>query len=304
LIYNKPPLTYEEQSDLLLSRGLIADEKELICILKNVNYYRLSAYLYPFRTLGNQEESFKPGTTLDKVWNIYNFDRQLRILVMDAIERVEVGLRTQMTYQFSHLFGPFGYIESKNLPKLDQDKFEKWLFEVREETKRSKETFVDHFRDTYGDNHKDLPIWMMSEIISFGKLLTFFNGVPDSIKKDIARYYGIEDLILKSWIGTLNVIRNICAHHGRLWNRELGFKPFVPRPKKYPEWHTPFSIANNRIFSVLTILRYLLYVIVPQSHWYERLIKLLKDYPDIPLEPMGFHDNWQDHQIWKSGDLI
>ena len=77
--YTKPPLTFEQQADLLISRGLIADKSTLITRLKSVSYYRMSGYLYPFR---NPNDTFKPGTTLDRIWQRYTFDRQLRLSVL------------------------------------------------------------------------------------------------------------------------------------------------------------------------------------------------------------------------------
>jgi len=294
--YSKPPLTFEEQADLILSRGLIANREELIYILKNVNYYRLSAYLYPYRNTNN---TFKKDTTLKLIWRHYTFDRQLRIIVMDAVERVEVSIKTQLIYHFAHKYGPFGYLDNTNLPKLDFNKFNYLINDLRSETKRSRETFKSHFVNKYGDEHNDLPIWMLVEIMSFGKILTLFNGVEDEIRRKIAREYSIEDRMLQSWLGAINVIRNICAHHGRLWNRELGYKPIIPREKKYPEWHNPAPLKNNRIFIILTILKYFINKIAKNSKWDVRLKKLLNEYSNISIKPMGFPDNWNEYILWK-----
>src|SRR6266508_2779501 len=97
--YPKQALTFEQQADLLISRGLIADRNLLINRLRSVNYYRFSGYLYPFR---NSDDTFHSGTTFEKVWRHYTFDRRLRVIVMDAIERVEVAVRTQTVYHFVH----------------------------------------------------------------------------------------------------------------------------------------------------------------------------------------------------------
>jgi abortive infection bacteriophage resistance protein len=294
--YDKPPLSFEEQADRMIQRGLIADRSLLVERLKQVNYYRLSGYLFPYR---QPDDRFKPGTTFEKAWRHYAFDRRLRILVMDAVERVEVGIRTQLIYNLSHQFGPFGYCDFGSFPKLEKKQYDKWIKELREEAERNREIFVEHFRDRYGDKHKDLPLWMIGEIMSFGKILTIFNGCADSVRRSIAREYGVEDLILKSWLGALNVIRNVCAHHGRLWNRELGYKPYIPREQKYPQWHIPVKIPQNRIFGILTILRYLLKIIAPQSRWESRLLALLEEYPEISRWSMGFPDNWKDSLLWK-----
>ena len=296
--YRKPPLTFEQQADLLLSRGLQADKAVLITRLQAVNYYRLSAYLYPFRQKASDQ--FRDNTTLDLVWRHYTFDRQLRILVIDAIERIEVAVRTQLVYHFAHCRGAFGYLDRTFFPKLGHDRYQNWIEDMKDEVKRGRETFIQHFEAKYGDCHGLPPLWMMCEVMSFGKMLTLFNGVDDGIRRKIAREYGVEDKILQSWLGALNVIRNICAHHGRLWNRELGFKPYIPQSRKHPQWHDPVSVTNNRLFAVLTILKYLLVKVAPTSRWDNRFRDLLKCYPQIRLSAMGFPDKWESHVIWRN----
>lgn len=297
LEYTKPPLTFEAQADLLLTRGLRADKDQLVFRLSTINYYRLSAYLYPFRNEDN--ETFRPDTSFDLVWRYYTFDRQLRVIVMDAIERVEVAVRTQLIYHLCHRCGAFGYTNKDNVPKMNGEQFGNWLSDMKEETGRSKETFIRHFRGKYGDCHELPALWMLGEVMSFGKMLTLFNGVDDELRRIIAREYGIEDLVFRSWLEVLNMVRNICAHHGRLWNRELGLKPKVPRRNKHPEWHLPVEVRNNRLFAVLTILEFMRKKVAPTSKWKRRLTDLFRNYPEIPLNLMGFPDNWEQCGIWS-----
>ncbi len=299
--YAKPPLTFQEQADLLLARGLRADRELLIARLKAVSYYRLSGYWFPFRQ-SNPDQKFKPGTSLETIWKRYTFDRRLRLLIMDAIERVEVAVRTSLIYHLSHGHGPFGYTDPVNLPNISPRVHADLLKKIKKETQRSKETFVTHFNEKYGDCHEHLPIWMASEIMTFGMLLTLFRGVKTSIKQEIAREYGVTDKVLESWLSALNAVRNICAHHGRLWNRELGYKPMIPKKRKHPEWHEPVAVGNNRIFAILTVLKYLMRQIAPQSSWPERFYKLLAAYPEIPFWPMGFPKNWRECGIWGANE--
>ena len=297
--YSKKPLTFEQQAELLVARGLETDVESLVARLRTVNYYRLSGYLHPFR---NPDDTFRSGTTLQTVWRRYVFDRRLRLLVLDAIERVEVAVRTQLIYELSHETGAFGYTDAANLPKLTGDRFAHFLKRVEDETQRSHEQFVKHFHQKYGDQHEHLPLWMAAEIMPFGVLLTLFTGVKPQIKRRIASQYRIADTVLHSWMGSINVVRNICAHHGRLWNRELGFKPLIPHPRKHPEWHTPVPVASNRVFAILTILRYMLWFVAPQSGWPARVHMLLAEYPDIPRAPMGFPADWETCPIWSRNE--
>lgn len=291
--YTKPPLTFEEQADLLLHRGLIADRGILLARLRSVSYYRLSGYTFPFRDGG---DTFRSGTTLDEVWARYTFDRRLRLMVMDAIERVEVCVRTELVYCLAHDQGAFGYLDADNLPGMTADMHERFLDELRKEYKRSSETFIKHFRDSYGEPHELPPYWMITELMTFGTLLTLFRRSPATVKRRIAARFGVADKVLESWLGALNVVRNICAHHARLWNRELGFKPMIP--KKDPRWHDPVEIPDDRIFGILTILKYLLDDIAPQSEWPNRLADLQTCYPSIPMRSMGYPDAWESCPVW------
>jgi abortive infection bacteriophage resistance protein len=223
----------------------------------------------------------------------------LRLLTLDAIERVEVAIRSQLAYHLAHFIGPFGYVKPANLPKLDSDQFGKFLTRVYDETKKSPEEFVEHFHNKYGDKHSYMPIWMAIEIMPFGMFYTLFKGVAPTLKQTLASPYDVTDTVLSSWLGALNSVRNICAHHGRLWNRQLGFRPMIPNNRKYPQWRSPVAIPSDRVFGVLTILRYLLVKIAPQSKWRERLFTLLAEYPDIPRGPIGFPPDWEKCPIWQ-----
>ncbi len=144
--YTKPSLTYEEQADVLISRGLLADRDILIATLQNVNYYRLSGYLYPFR---NTDDSFLDGTTLDIVWRRYRLDRRLRFLLLDAIERVEVALRSRIVYHFVHKHNAFTYLNKIYLPNLNQTRYDEFKQKLATEISRSKEKFIIHFNRKY-----------------------------------------------------------------------------------------------------------------------------------------------------------
>jgi len=300
MIYKKPSLSFEQQADLLISRGLQADRQELIAKLRAVNYYRLSGYWYPFRHPGN--EAFKPNTTLNKIWRRYVFDRHLRLLAMDAIERVEIAVKTSIIYHHSHAYGPFGYTASVYLPKLDSERYSSFMVKITEATSRSKEAFVEHFKKTYGDTHSLLPLWMAAEIMTFGMMLTMFRGLESKLQQAIAREYGIADKVLLSWLVAINTIRNVCAHHGRLRDRVLDYTPMIPRANKHPQWHDPVNIPQDRIFGIFTILKYMMNIIAPQSRWSTRFKSLLEEYSEIPIASMGMADNWKQCPIWNNSE--
>lgn len=295
--YNKPALSFEQQADQLLSRGFQADRAQLIETLRRVSYYRLTAYWHPFK---RPDDTFAPGTTLDKIWRRYTFDRQLRLLVMDAIERVEVAvLRTLMVEQHVGKYGPFGYRDARNFrPEFAGADHQRMVDELDDAMKRSREPFVDHFRTKYF-SEPGLPLWMAAELASFGTLFTFYRSLHLPEQKQLAGQLGLPANVLQSWLFCLNYIRNLCAHHSRLWNRELSIRPLVPDLKNNPEWHQPAAPDNRRTFAVLTLLRWLLRKIAPQSRWADRLRELLNNYSDIPLNLVGFPAGWETSPVWN-----
>jgi hypothetical protein len=100
--FTKPATTQEEQVALLQKRGMIIDDVQAACFhLQHINYYRLGAYWLPFE-VNHATHDFKAGTNFTTVLTLYNFDRELRLLVIDALERIEVSMRTQWTYYMAH----------------------------------------------------------------------------------------------------------------------------------------------------------------------------------------------------------
>lgn len=303
--YEKPPLSFEQQADRLLLRGLLADRNELITRLEAVNYYRLSGYLYPYR---QADHHFAPGTTLEKIWRIYTFDRRLRVLILDAIERIEVSVRTKLVYHLAHHVpshanepsGAFGYLDIKCFPGFKKaGEFLKWRSKLAAETERAKsERFVQHFRSKYGDQHHELPIWAVAELMSFGAVLTMASNVAPEIKTQVAGEYGFPDEHFISWLRALLVLRNACAHHDRIWNRESG-KPAKPQRNKFPLWHQGPQMPNDRTGYLLTICYFWLGKITNTSAWRSRLFALFDEFSEIPLEPIGLPANWREHPLWK-----
>ncbi len=304
--YKKSFLSFNEQADLLISRGLLADKEILINRLSSVNYYRLSAYMYPFRL---DDDMFKPNTTLDLIWSNYCFDRKLRILILDAIERVEVSIKTDIAYYLSKETSPFSFFEYESFPNFYKNKndnerkeeYKKLLEKINQEVKHSREEFVKHYIEKYDKKFIKLlesdiyvlPNWMTVELLSFGVVKTLFKGLPNNIKKSIAKKYNVSSSILESWLQTIQIVRNICAHHGRIYNRNLSYIPKIPK-----NWKDINNIPNNKIFCILTILNYLLNIIDSESTWSRKLVNLLKENLDIPLNVMGFNDDWYNLSIW------
>lgn len=233
--YTKPPLTFADQLELLQGRGLqVPDPARAEHWLSHISYYRLSAYMLPFK----DGENFRPGTTFDQVAGLYIFDRKLRLILLDAIERIEVALRTFLTYELSHQYGVFGHTDPTRFsPRFGHDRF---MEHLRKAERDSKETFVSHYRGKY-TSEEHLPVWMATELISLGQLSRLYTACNPSIKRRFARRLNTGDPIVSSWLHSLSYVRNVCAHHSRLWNRELAIKPMLPVLS--PAW--PYRIRSN-----------------------------------------------------------
>lgn len=301
--YNKPALTFHDQANLLISRGLIVNNPlELETYLQNTNYYRLSGYWYIFKTVDpvSGNEIFKPGTTFTMIQERYEFDRRLRLLIMDAIERIEVAIfRTRMVEIHSMQYGPFGYSQFNNYnPKFTQADFQKLMTDISEDELRSREEFINRYRTKYS-SEKYLPFWMVTELMSFGQLLTLYRNQDFTLKKILASQFNLYSMVLDSWLLTLNYIRNCCAHHARLWNRPLPLRVKLPDKKQDSRWYSPVQIPNNNIFSILTLILYLLNFILPINPWNNSIQQLFAAFPMIPLHSMGFPNNWQGSPLWK-----
>ncbi len=297
--FSKPGLSLNKQVELLQSRGMGGDTSVIHRRLHAVNYYRLSAYWHTFKVKTDNEQ-FLTGTHIDIVWDRYIFDRALRVLAMDAIERFEICVRTRLAYELAIRHGPFGYSENVDVLYRDDSKTRKDFFErlAIDIDKQKRERFVAHFLKTYKGSHDFPPIWVAVEVMTFGGTFSLYKGCVRAIQREVAQSFGVAPKVLQSWLSTLNQARNICAHHGRLWNREFGIKPMIPRDAL---WHTPVEVGNDRLFGVLTVLAHIVTRVAPRSQWQARVGQLLDKHPDVPRDQMGFPERWKEHPVWARG---
>lgn len=296
--FTKTPKTFQEQLALLESRDMvIADHDSAIHYLKHLNYYRLRGYWLPLEA-DLHSHQFKPGTTFEDALNLYIFDRELRLLLIDAIERIEVSLRTQWAYNFSHQHGAHAYLE----PALSKNRHwhESNLASLNKELERSDEVFVGHYNNTYTKPNTP-PIWAVCEVMSLGLLSRWFKSLrPADTRAAIAKTYQLSDKVLESFIEHLSYIRNICAHHNRLWNRRMTKTMELPRTKPR-ELHRNFNLdpeQERKLYNTLVMIAYFMDMISPHHHWKARLKELIGNHT-IDTQAMGFPENWQFLSLWK-----
>ena len=315
--YNKPALTIDKQIELLENRGLsIPDTARTKRHLENVSYYRMSAYMIPYRILdpdGTRRDQFVPGTSWDDIYNLYKFDRKLRLLVFDAIERIEIALRTQIIYQLSHKYGPH-WQDNPSIFKGPQrnrktgktyDVFQDIQNHINEQlTANKKATFIEHYLNTY-NNPPTPPSWMSVELLYFSELSKICQNLNSrSDRTDIAKDFGVkDDGVFCSWLHTLNYVRNICAHHARLWNILLDITP-TKYINKDPDriWLSSSEIQtvqSSKLYYTLCLILYLLQTVNPKTNFRKHFKDLLAKYPNVNVGYMGFPLGWENHQLWK-----
>lgn len=291
--FSKPATTYAQQVALLQQRGMvIQDTAEAVFYLQHLNYYRLGAYWLPFEA-DHATHRFRAGTRFDEVLNLYVFDRELRLLVLDAIERVEVSVRSQWAYQLAHQHGPHAHLDVDLAfkPHLWQGNLSK----LSEEVSRSDEAFIKHLQSTYAETLP--PVWAVCEVMSLGLLSRWYNNLkPMPTRRAIAAAYGVDEKVLESWLRHLSLVRNTCAHHSRLWNREFTITPLLPRSKP-TGLAIQFQSNSRKLYNSLIILLHFMDAIAPRHHWRTRLKTLITSH-DIPVAAMDFPTHWQRLPIW------
>jgi len=299
--YSKIPITIQDQISKLKSRGLkFTNEERAAHYLSNITYYRLRAYTYPFQDNDDPDHPFtSKEITFEKVIDLYVFDRHLRLLLFDAIEKIEIAFRAQIINTFSLTHGSHWHIDKKLYSKVAY--YHDHMATLTTEINRSSETFIDHYKNTYTDPPEPA-CWMSLEVSSIGLLSKIFRSIRNCAEKDtITRAFGLNDFsVFENWMQCMSILRNTCAHHGRVWNRRL-------LPIKLPTVHSqPFiskeakkGIYPNKLYATLCCVEYLLRIISPNNPLKERLFKLLDTCPFEQEHEMGFPEKWRDDPFWK-----
>lgn len=303
--FSKGAKTYSEQLEILKGRGLlVADPAFAEHCLAHCNYYRLSAYRFTLTEQGDPDK-FLPGVDFHDLWNLYHFDRTLRSLVSEGLKRIEISVRARWAYVLAHKHGPLSYED----PSIFRDavRHSKALGKFDEEHDRSDEVFVPHFQKKHGLARP--PVWAACELMSFGLLSRFYENLRSQAdRKEIAATYDIAPDSLESLLKHGAYLRNICAHHARLWNRSFTITLSLPNnpttlqksyhfvsPTKPGQSASPRLIHNS-----LVVLLHMISKIEPQSHWPQRLKSHIRTIPLTQLGHMGFPADWEVRPVWRN----
>ena len=282
--------------NLLLSRGLaISDPAKAERYLDYIGYYRLSAYMYPLLQIPKEQHLYKQGASFNQVMTLYRFDKKLRLLIFNEIEKIEVAVRSAIVNTGSELTNnPFWMTDRANF--ADHNKFIHTMALIDGEINRSREDFIVHFKQTYSDAYP--PAWILAEIMPFGVMTKIYSNIKiPRIKKHIAQKFGLQVAPFESWLTIVTLTRNSCCHHARVWNKQNTIRPMLPN-HMCGAWLT-LPTDPLRIYFNLCIIKYFLDVISPQNDMRDKLLKLLSDYPSIDLAAMGFPPHWQQEPLWQ-----
>lgn len=320
--YEKDHLTFKQQIELLESRGLeVRDHEAAERALSVVGYYRISAYTHPFRVplrpsvKGHDQRlsQFLTGSDFDTVLALWEFDRRLRLVLLDALERFEIALRTAVAYHLGKR-DKYGHLNTESLapafveqPPLDSadrlSKWDRWILEYngRQEA-ASEEAFVSWFNYRYEGK---LPIWVAVEILQWGQLSQLYGGMRVDDRETIAATFGLKSSKqLRSWIASMNDVRNLCAHHARLWNRVLVKQASRPREGEVPDLDHLLTLSDSqraRLYPTVAIMVWMTRGIIHMPEWVDVLKSHLSTFPLSPavsLESAGFPSGWQDLNLW------
>lgn len=295
--YSKPPKSLQDHIELLRSRDLtIEDQVRAEKYLTNIGYFRLTGYMYHLQEPDGSHK-FKNATTFNEIVQHYHFDKKLRSLISEYLERIEVSLRARLTDYMSTNHGFFWY--SKKELFDDYSTFTKINDEIVESFETPQERFLKNFKAKY--ENEIPPSNMAMEILSLGKLSRLYKGLKnDQEKIQIAKDFGLPSSILSTWFIYLNNIRNICAHHGRLWNRGLtADRPSIPSRKKHKFQGEIPENFNRSVYGVISLIDRLLTNTKSTNKFTEKIELLIEEFPVINTKFMGFPENWKQEAPWN-----
>ena len=298
--YLKTYKSAEQLVPLLQSRGLfISDIVKAKQYLQTISYYRLSAYMHPLLAMPKSDNLYKSGSTFTQVMNLYRFDKKLRLLLFNEIEKIEIAIRTTIIDVCTDTYAnPFWMTDKSNF--IAESKYLKTMDLINHEIERSHEDFIIHFKTTYSNPYP--PAWILSEILPLGVLTNLFLNLKNpQIKKRVAQRFGLQLPVFTSWLTIITLTRNACCHHARVWNKQNTITPMQPKKTSSPWIKIP--VNSLRVYFNLCIVKYFLGIISPNNDMAEKLKTLLAAYPLVDTMAMGFPEGWECEPLWLNKSI-
>jgi abortive infection bacteriophage resistance protein len=290
--YNSP----EDIVALLSNRELVINDKEEACqYIRNIGYYRLSAYLYPFLAFPKERQLFKAGSEFEAAIKLYRFDKKLRIFLFNEIEKIEISLRSTLANIIAKETNNIFWMTDNSM-FANPNKFNRTMDLIDKEFNNSKEDFIQHFKQKYSNAHP--PAWMLVEILPLGVITRIYENIKSyALKKKIAAYYGLPVPVFTSWLTVITLTRNSCCHHSRVWNRQYAVNPMLAKKIKRP-WISD-TVSPYRTFYEICIIKWFVNIVSPYNDMKQHLQMLFEQYPNVDVRAMGVPVNWADEPLWK-----
>ena len=244
-------------------------------------------------TLRKNDEFYK-NVTLEQVMQIYNFDGELRVAVLYLLEYIEVSFRTHLGYFHSKKYGLLGYLNKDTF--VNESHYVRFYQEILKLIKENEknEVFIKHHNEKYDGQ---FPFWVIVELMSFGCLSRGFKNLREDVKTSICKehYSPIPYDYIENWLQGFVVLRNICAHRGRLYNRYITFAPRLSAKDKklFNSNNLDINKVTKQIFTYVYIMNKLINDDIIMENFVDTLKKLIIKYPFVKLAHYGFNDNWE-----------
>ena len=283
--------TIEEQLDILRTRGLkIPDEELAKKFLMQNNYYRTSGYSLTLR----KNDVFSPSATFQNIIDIYQFDHEFRHILLKYLENIEVKIKSIYAYEFSKLYGPVDYLNTAVF--TDSSKHIKILAKA-EEQKRYRlrhEAYLKHF---VNDLKQTIPLWAYVDLLTIADISILYSISDLTVQKRVAERFGmhmsINASLLESFMHRMTIVRNLCAHGGRLYNRIFEQKPCLNKQEKQLLIRLPNGEFDNyHLYGFILIMKRLLDA-EDFSEMKTEIVAITKRYPFVRMKYYGFRDDWE-----------
>ncbi len=294
--YNKPYKSAKDLAQLLQTRGLIINDlNRAENYIRHIGYYRLSAYMFPHLEDPKEKHIYKNNKTFQNILDLYKFDKKLRLLLFNEIEKIEVAVRGAIVNIACEQFNdPYWITNSKYF--IHPDKFAKSISLIDKELEHSKEDFIIHFKNKYSNPYP--PAWILAEILPLGTMMNiYYNLKKIPVKKVIAKEFGLQVKPFESWMSIVTLTRNACCHHSRVWNKQNTMLAMEPIRINKPWIKLPTD--RLRIYFDICIIKWFLDCISPNNTLKNKICKLLTEYPCIDISAMGFPVDWLKEDLWK-----
>lgn len=294
--FEKEYKTSSELVSLLKERGLIIRNVDKACnFLDNIGYYRLSAYMYPLLKTPKTEHQYKIGASFEKVIMLYRFDKKLRILLFNEIEKIEIAVRAAIINIVAERTGDIYWLTN---PEYFHSRpiFANSLNLLTKEYAHSAEDFIEHFKNSYTEAFP--PAWILGELLPMGSVNMYYRNLKDkTLKKIIAKKFYLHAPVLESWLSVLTLTRNSCCHHARVWNK---VNKIIPNDMKRMEraWINT-KADKRRVYYNICIIKYFIDIISPGNDMLSKLRDLFTRFPEVDVAALGFPADWEQEPLWK-----